>query len=244
MRILLILLMLLPLAACAQSEVDNPDLRDILLQLAENDRMYRDEIQQLRTQGVRNERKVRELMAEQQAVDEDNQLLLQTIVEQHGWPGKRLVGESASSGVLSILRHADPLYQKRHLPLVKQAAMERDVPARDVAEIEDQLRMREGLPQLYGTVFREEAGETALYPIENPQEVNARRAELGLPPIEQELEERGIAWRPPAGAKITVPEEPVAAPMPGDAPPRTGIEIRVTLPDSSAVEDTTKATNW
>ena len=241
-HILLALLILIPVMASAQ-QMENPDLSDLLLKLAENDRMYREEIAKLQSQSGFHHREIQKLMEDQRAADEENQQLLDAIVNQHGWPDKSIVGEEALNSAFMVVQHAGVSYQKHYLPMLKEAARKRDLPPENVAVLEDKMRMRDNLPQLYGTQLRveESDGKEHLYPIEDPAEVNERRAEMGLPPIEEMLEEKGIDWRPP-GSEVAVetspPEEEVIP-----TPPPLPLE---TIPaDTSVVQpDTSKARNW
>lgn len=245
MRILVTLmfafLVWLPIGQAQQ--VDNPDLRDMLSNMAASDRLFREQIDSLRKAPGMNEREIRNLVAEQQAVDAENQRLLDAIIEQHGWPGKSLVGEDVAGGVLTILEHAGHAYQKQHLPLLREAAAQNELPPDQIAVLEDQVRMRDGRPQLYGTQLKYEQVDSKehLYPIENPSEVNARRAEIGLPPIEEMLEEKGIEWRPP-GSKPEVVTEPEPI-----APPKPISSQELVKQDSTGLNtapDSTKAANW
>ncbi|MCB2201036.1 hypothetical protein KQI63_16685 [bacterium] len=245
MRILLVTLLLtvLMLPAGQAQQVVNPDLRDMLTNMAQSHELFRAQIDSLRKEPRLNEREIRNLVEEQLAIDAENQRLLEAIVEQHGWPGKSLVGEDAAGSALTILEHADHNYQKQHLPLLRAAAQEEELPADKIAVLEDQVRMRDGRPQLYGTQFRHEQHDNQehLYPIEDAAEVNARRAEVGLPPIEEVLEEKGIEWRPP-GSKPEVIEEPEPI-----EPPKPRSSQEVVKQDSTGANtppDSTKASNW
>ena len=62
--------------------------------------------------------------------------------------------------------------------------------AQDLALLIDRIRVRNGEPQLYGSQLHwdESAGAPIFFPIEDPANVNARRAEVGLGPIEEYAE--------------------------------------------------------
>lgn len=61
-----------------------------------------------------------------------------------------------------------------------------EVASKDQAYIEDKVRVHDGRPQLYGTQFRRHAdGSIEFLPIEDQENVDSRRAEVGLEPIEE-----------------------------------------------------------
>ena len=60
-------------------------------------------------------------------------------------------------------------------------------PAR-LARVEDRIRPLEDRPQLYGTVYDwDDSGLLSPYPIEEPDDVDRRRAAVGLPPLAEEV---------------------------------------------------------
>lgn len=116
-------------------------------------------------------------------VELDNTLALRRIIGEHGWPGRRLVGERAAEAAFALVLHADtdPQFQELALSLLVGAAKEGDTEPRYPAYLTDRLRLRRGLPQLYGTQYTYDArGELVLEPVAEPARLDARRAALGL----------------------------------------------------------------
>lgn len=112
---------------------------------------------------------------------------LRAVIAQHGWPGRALVGAAAAAAACRLVQHGNGqlAFRKHCLELVRQATEAGDVPARDLAGLTDALRLAEGRPQWYGTKF-EPIGDTLQpYPIEAPDEVDDRRAAVGLEPLAQ-----------------------------------------------------------
>ncbi len=110
---------------------------------------------------------------------------LATVVAEHGWPGRTLVGAAAAGVASRLVQHADGhLDFRRHcLDLMRQAAESGDLPWRDVAYMTDALRIDEGRPQVYGTKFEPVEGRLEPCPVEDPENVDHRRAELGMEPL-------------------------------------------------------------
>jgi hypothetical protein len=117
------------------------------------------------------------------------------VVEQHGWPGRALVGPRAASAAVRLVQHTehDLAFRRRCLRLVRRAAGRGDLPWHHVAYLTDALRVCTGRKQVYGTKFHDRDGVLVPLPIEGAASVDQRRATLGLPPLEvyaQQLRKR------------------------------------------------------
>lgn len=120
------------------------------------------------------------------------------IIAEHGWPGKGLVGEEGAHAAWLILQHAigDPPLQRRGLELLREAEGRGEVSAWQAALLEDRVRFFEGRPQRYGTQFDwDEEGRLSPLPVEDPAGVDERRAEVGLPPLAEDVRRKraGVA---------------------------------------------------
>jgi hypothetical protein len=72
----------------------------------------------------------------------------------------------------------------------------------DLALITDRVRVRQGLPQLYGSQFNGVDGRWIADPIEDVERLDERRASMGLPPMADYV--RMIAEMT-GGAEVVVP---------------------------------------
>jgi hypothetical protein len=116
---------------------------------------------------------------------------LSEIVEAHGWPGRSLVGEDGADAAWLVLKHAigDPGLQRRCLPLLELAAAGGEIPPWHFATLLDGIRFYEGRPQVYGSMFDwDDNGELAPWPIEQAEQVDQRRALVGLPPLAEQIQ--------------------------------------------------------
>jgi KDO2-lipid IV(A) lauroyltransferase len=130
---------------------------------------------------------------EMEAVHRRNAARLRALVDVHGWPGLSLAGADGADAAFLVLQHAigEPEQQRRSLPLLTEAAALGEVPPLQPAMLLDRIRFFEGRPQRYGTQLDWDA-EGSLTPgiLEAPEEVDARRAAVGLPPLAAFLKER------------------------------------------------------
>lgn len=136
------------------------------------------------------------------AVHDRNAARLAGILDAVGWPAAGKVGPQAAAAAWIIAMHAiaRPDLQRRCRDLLWREAEANRVPPRQAAHMEDRVRAFEGRPQLYGDWT--EHGTLGPIGLEDPDNVDARRAEVGLPPLSEQLERmnagREPMERPPA----------------------------------------------
>ncbi len=115
-------------------------------------------------------------------IDDANTARLREIIAEHGWPGHRLVGAAGANAAWLLAQHAPDEFQEECLPLLENAVAEGDASRRDLAYLMDRVLMQRGDPQIYGTQYRVEDGVLKLWEVQDPAGLDQRRAELGLPP--------------------------------------------------------------
>lgn len=121
-------------------------------------------------------------------VDRVHTARMKEIIAEYGWPGHNLVGSEAAAAALLLLLHADKdiAFQKKCLPLLLRAIALGDALASQGAFLTDRICVNEGRPQWYGTQMKNANGTWVFADIENGEkveEVNLRRASVGLPPL-------------------------------------------------------------
>jgi hypothetical protein len=161
-------------------------LRAELLEMARADQEVRGQLMAAVTLGdpasFRTE-EAQNAIEEMAAVDERNQLRLDEIVSQRGWPGAGSVGSEAASAALLIIQHAGLETKERYLPMLRQAvAGGQEEPSR-LAQLEDEVSVAKTGYQIYGTEISLNTGVPVLVPILDPEGLEQRRAEMGLQPI-------------------------------------------------------------
>lgn len=118
---------------------------------------------------------------------------LKAIVAKSGWPTIALVGLEASNAAMLVLTHTrDHAWQQSMLPQLEQLADTGKIDGSQLAFVIDRELVGEGQLQRYGTQFKSmEDGTIAMFGVEDPAGLDARRARVFLSPIEdykQELE--------------------------------------------------------
>lgn len=123
-------------------------------------------------------------------MDPRNTARMKEIVEKIGWPTISKVGKKASGDAWLLVQHADRdvEFQKHCLELMKQEFAS-EVDLKNIAYLEDRVRVNSGKPQLYGTQFRWTTDNKPIQDIEDPESVDQRRAEMGLKTLAEGIEE-------------------------------------------------------
>lgn len=126
-----------------------------------------------------------EVAEEWQRVDEDNTRWLADLLAARGWPGRTLAGEDGAHAAWLLAQHADraPVVQQAFLDALRGAVAEGEATPAHLAYLEDRVRVRARLPQLYGTQFTVISGAFGPHPIEDPQRLDERRSAAGLDPF-------------------------------------------------------------
>lgn len=126
-----------------------------------------------------------EIAAEWRRVDDDNSRWLGDLLRTRGWPGRRLVGEDGALAAFLLAQHADhaPALQRAFLDALRGAVAVGQASPAHLAYLEDRVRVHAGQPQLYGTQFTVTDGHFGPYPIDDPTQLDVRRAAAGLEPF-------------------------------------------------------------
>ena len=114
------------------------------------------------------------------AIDSTNMTFVEQLFRTTGYPGKSVVGEPSNKAAWYVLQH-NPDKIPEFLPMIKEAGKAGELPFRLVGMMEDRYLMNDGKMQVYGTQgmsYDDERGPF-IWPIENPENVNARRMEAG-----------------------------------------------------------------
>jgi hypothetical protein len=159
------------------------ELRRELLARAEEDQRVRHQVSPPKGQPVI--RLSAEAAEESRRVDTDNTRWLADILATRGWPGRTVVGEDGAAAAWLLAQHADRDLdlQRTFLDALRGAVAEGEASPANLAYLEDRVRVADGHPQLYGTQFTVTDEEFGPCPIEDPQQLDERRAAVGLEPF-------------------------------------------------------------
>jgi hypothetical protein len=111
---------------------------------------------------------------------------LSAILETISWEDLTALSPRAADQAFSLISHSNDLAFKRRMiaefePLARSGRMLGD----QVAQLVDDVAVTEGRPQVYGTNFECRDGVYRPKPTEAPEQLNERRAALGMNTIEE-----------------------------------------------------------
>lgn len=171
-------------------------LRKELLEIYETDQKYRGEIHKVIEEKGFNSPEVGELWMKQSKIDEGNLKKVETIIAKHGYPSDELVGKGASKGIFYVIQHSDVKYQEKYLPIFLKASQKGALRKSTLALMIDRIETSNNRPQIYGTqIGSENGGEDYVYPIRDAQNVDKRRAFVGLPPLNDYLKRFNLSFK-------------------------------------------------
>jgi len=130
-------------------------------------------------------------------IDSSNLAAVEALISKYGWMGKSKIGSRANYTLWLVIQHADLATQEKYLPMLEKSVADSESRASDLAYLKDRVLMREGKNQIYGSqVVPAKNGLQEFWPIEDEVNVNKRRAEVGLEPIEEYAKYFGIEYKP------------------------------------------------
>lgn len=147
---IILLSLLVSVTTFAQSAASvgasNKELERELMEMGNRDQIHRQRMMELLNMlsGSDKQKASEELLQvvrRQDQIDQENKNRLDEIVKQYGWPTISLVGRRANQAAFLIVQHGELSYQKKYLPLLKEAAAKKEAQLGDVAMLEDRILM-------------------------------------------------------------------------------------------------------
>lgn len=139
-----------------------------------------------------------------ESIDRDNTNQMRQIIKTYGWPTVKLVGKKGANDAWLLVQHADqnPKFQRECLDMMQPLVAKGEVGKQNFAYLTDRVLLAEGKKQLYGTQFTKgENGDWAPRPLEDPDNVDKRRLEMGLNTMAEyrKMIEEMYGKKPPEG---------------------------------------------
>jgi hypothetical protein len=128
--------------------------------------------------------------------DSINTLKVSKILDEKGWVGKDKVGAKGNLALFLVIQHSDINTQRKYLPLMRDAVKKGNAMSSSLALLEDRVALREGRRQIYGSQIGTNpvTKEDYVLPLEDPDNVDKRRAEVGLEPLSEYVKQWNIIW--------------------------------------------------
>lgn len=118
------------------------------------------------------------------------------ILDKYGWVGADKVGGQANQTLFLVIQHADLQTQQKYLPMMREAVKNNNASSSALALLEDRVALGEGKKQIYGSQIGYDNNTNTEYvlPLEDPDNVDTRRASVGLGPLADYVKRWNIIW--------------------------------------------------
>lgn len=118
--------------------------------------------------------------------DSLNTLAVSAILDKYGWLSAEQTSTDANLTLFLVIQHAELAVQLKYKPMMYEAVKQGKAKGSHYALLLDRTNMHQDKLQVYGSQANM-AGDskTYLFPIADEPNVNKRRQEIGLPPLEE-----------------------------------------------------------
>ncbi len=161
-----------------------------------NDQGYRQQIDSFQKKYGWESKEMQGLFQQIHNADSVNQIKVRKILDERGWLGEDIVSKQGNQTLFLVIQHADLDVQLKYLPMMMEAAAKGKANRASLAMLEDRIAIRQGKRQLYGSqIGRDETtGKYYVLPLEDPDNVDKRRAEVGLGTLQHYVSMWQIIW--------------------------------------------------
>ena len=173
----------------------NKTLTAVLKEVFVDDQSGRMQIDKVSKKYGQNSPESKKLWKQIEEKDSIDLIKVEKILNEFGWLGSDVVGERGNQTLFLVIQHSNLNVQEKYLPMMRAAVHNQKANPSDLALLEDRVAMGEGKKQIYGSQVRfDTSGKFWVSPIEDPDNVDKRRAEVGLQPIAEYLANWNIKW--------------------------------------------------
>jgi hypothetical protein len=178
-----------------EANYDKP-LQTELLTILDDDQKYRMQMNETQKKFGQDSKEMKDLWKITNQKDSLNLLKVEKILDEKGWVGKDKVGSEANSALFLVIQHNTLEIQKKYLPMMKEAVSKGNANPSSLALLIDRIEIREGRKQIYGSQIGTNPNTKTQYifPLIDPDNVDKRRAEVGLENLAEYVKHWNITW--------------------------------------------------
>lgn len=159
-----------------------------------DDQRYRKRMDSVTKRFGWSSAEMKTLRKEMHVSDSLNLLKVTHILDVNGWLGPDVVGNQGNSTIFLVIQHSNQETQEKYLPMLREAVKSKKAKASSLALMEDRVAIGQGKMQLYGTQLYQDSTGAYVDPIEDVDQVDRRRAGLGLSTLSDYLKYWKINW--------------------------------------------------
>lgn len=189
-------------SAIADAKLNKP-LVNRLDSIRENDQRYRMKYDETGKRFGFESKQYKALLSETSLADSINLIKVKEILNKYGWLGPDIIGNNGSLTLFLVIQHADLKSQIKYLPMMEAAVKNEKASAANLALLQDRIQVMQGKKQIYGSQIYSDpkTGKQTIGPIDDEENVDKRRASVGLQPLELYAKIFGIKYTLPAKKK-------------------------------------------
>lgn len=178
-----------------EKDFDKP-LVALLDSIHKEDQQYRKQIDEITEKFGRESKEMKALWDTIHVVDSVNLSIISKILDERGWLGSKVVGPSGNMTLFLVIQHSDSATQVKYLPMMRDAVKNGNASASSLALLEDRVALKQGRKQIYGSQIGTDnkTGISFVQDLEDPDNVDKRRAEVGLSPLADYVKQWNIVW--------------------------------------------------
>ena len=179
----------------AEKDLDKP-LVAILDSVYKEDQSYRHQIDEIEEKYGRDSEEMKAHWKLINEKDSINLIKIEKILDERGWLGANIIGEQGNSTLFLVIQHSGIETQLKYLPMMREAVKEGNARGRSLALLEDRVALRQGERQIYGSQIGrdQKTEEYFVAPLIDPENVDKRRAEVGLGTLAEYVNYWGMTW--------------------------------------------------
>lgn len=178
----------------AEANFDKP-LVAILDTILEQDQGLRKQIRNVEKKYGRDSNEMKAHWKKIAKKDSINLIKIQKILDERGWLGPDLIGDQGNLTLFLVIQHSDLSIQEKYLPMMRDAASKGNAKPSSLALLEDRVSLRQGNSQIYGSqIYTDKNGKKYVAPLIDPDNVDKRRAEVGLGTLQDYVSHWNIIW--------------------------------------------------
>ncbi|MDR2126986.1 MAG: hypothetical protein LBP63_09175 [Prevotellaceae bacterium] len=160
------------------------------------DRQHSFEINEIEQNYGRNSNEMRQYLKKLSQKNSENIIKITKILDEKGWLGPDIIGEHGSRVLFSVMQYADTKTQEKYLPMIEDAVANEKADPIYFALLKDEMALKQGKRQIYGSRIGidVQTGKYYIVPLEDPDNIDKRRAEIGLSKYNDYLSIFGLTW--------------------------------------------------
>ena len=179
----------------AEASLNKPLVYELDTILIE-DQKYRMQIEEVQKKYGWDSKEIKELWKIANEKDSINLIKVKAILNKYGWLGPDVIGNEGNSTLFLVIQHSNLKTQEKYLPMMREAVKNGKAMGSSLALLEDRVAIGEGKKQIYGSQIGMDQKTHTYFvlPLEDPDNVDKRRAVVGLHPLAEYVSHWQIKW--------------------------------------------------